>query len=252
VTNWLRATPVDVKAPTVTTDETPSSPYDAEERHETAEVQGQQVYEMMDTSRLVELGSHPTDTGTGLHHIPIPTPIPSPHTQARGLAHSASVTSATSNATSFSQYSEVRPSVSPVMWEGREGVVSGMSQISDGDRGHLRGISETSVSTVGGSPLASEGRGNVVHNAGVSPANSPGLDSGNKELGTASEAVPPAVPDPPTRSTAVSPPTSSHRARTEGSDYLTAKDVLKEEEEEKKSPVNPKRRSNFSEELGER
>lgn len=46
VANWLRSTPVDAKAPTVTTDE-PSSPYDADERQEMAEVQGQEVYEMM-------------------------------------------------------------------------------------------------------------------------------------------------------------------------------------------------------------
>lgn len=48
VTNWLRATPVDAKAPTVTTDETPISPYDQEDRVEPpmAEMHARQLYEM--------------------------------------------------------------------------------------------------------------------------------------------------------------------------------------------------------------
>jgi len=50
VTRWLRATPVDAKAPTVTTDETPSSPYEEEvSTVNAAEISGSQVHEMMGT-----------------------------------------------------------------------------------------------------------------------------------------------------------------------------------------------------------
>ncbi|TVY36673.1 Kelch repeat-containing protein, partial [Lachnellula subtilissima] len=56
VTNWLRATPVDAKAPTVTTDDTPSSPdpyaenfsrTDRTDRTDIPEMGGSQVHEMM-------------------------------------------------------------------------------------------------------------------------------------------------------------------------------------------------------------
>jgi hypothetical protein len=46
VSNWLRATPTDAKAPTVTTDETPMTPYD-DDRPYLQEVGGTQVHEMM-------------------------------------------------------------------------------------------------------------------------------------------------------------------------------------------------------------
>jgi hypothetical protein len=208
-----------------------------------------------DTSRLVELPQQ--DTGTGLHPIPIPTPIPSPHTQSRGLAHTSSVTSATSHSSSFSQFSETRPSVSPVMWEGaaagREGVISGMSQMSESDRGHLRGISETSVSTVGGSRPSPTSLATPENQTG--PAQGQESEEIAEEGGERGAEVPPAVPDPPTRSTAVSPLTPGQKLNEEGGDYLTAKEEEKEKDEKDKlSPGTPssKRRSNFSEELGER
>lgn len=51
VTNWLRATPVDAKAPTVTTDDTQSSPYEEDvsraERVDIPEMAGKEVHEMM-------------------------------------------------------------------------------------------------------------------------------------------------------------------------------------------------------------
>lgn len=46
VTNWLRSTPADAKAPTVTTDETPMTPYEDGE-DSMPEVGGTQVHEMM-------------------------------------------------------------------------------------------------------------------------------------------------------------------------------------------------------------
>lgn len=45
VTNWLRTTPADAKAPTVTTDDTPMTPY--EDMPYMPEVAGTQVHEMM-------------------------------------------------------------------------------------------------------------------------------------------------------------------------------------------------------------
>lgn len=48
VTNWLRATPVDAKAPTVTTDDSPSSPYEEDvSRTDVPEMADSQVHEMM-------------------------------------------------------------------------------------------------------------------------------------------------------------------------------------------------------------
>jgi hypothetical protein len=44
---WLRSTPADAKAPTVTTDETPSSPYDEDRPYMPPEIGDGQVHEMM-------------------------------------------------------------------------------------------------------------------------------------------------------------------------------------------------------------
>jgi len=49
VTNWLRTTPVDAKAPTVTTDDTPMTPYEDHPPY-MPEVGGTQVHEMMGNS----------------------------------------------------------------------------------------------------------------------------------------------------------------------------------------------------------
>ena len=52
VARWLRSTPADAKAPTVTTDETPSSPYDEDNPYMPMmpEIGGGQVHEMMGAS----------------------------------------------------------------------------------------------------------------------------------------------------------------------------------------------------------
>ena len=47
VLGWLRAVPADAKAPTITTEETPSSPYDDENPYMPPEIGGGQVHEMM-------------------------------------------------------------------------------------------------------------------------------------------------------------------------------------------------------------
>jgi hypothetical protein len=60
VANWLRATPADAKAPTVTTDETPMTPYE-DERPYMQEVGGTQVHEMMGMSLLPRIHMHQAD-----------------------------------------------------------------------------------------------------------------------------------------------------------------------------------------------
>merc|ERR1711939_871521 len=149
VTSWLRATPADAKAPTVTTDDTVSGPYEEEPP---------KVHEMMDTSKPVELH----DTGTGFVALGSKT---NGHSRNGGLASSPSVTSQTSQASSISHWSQSdgaghRPNISPLPspragsspspdLQNQNRIVSGISNLSDTDRGHLRGISETSVSTDG-------------------------------------------------------------------------------------------------------
>ncbi len=64
VTSWLRATPADAKAPTVTTDDTVSSPYE-EERPNVPEMGGVQVHEMM--------GMYPASNLTQSHHVKLYT-----------------------------------------------------------------------------------------------------------------------------------------------------------------------------------
>ncbi|KAK0118301.1 hypothetical protein ONS95_012595 [Cadophora gregata] len=166
VTSWLRATPADAKAPTVTTDDTVSSPYE-DERPNVPEMAGVQVHEMMDTSKPVELH----DTGTGFVALGAKSNGHShSHSRNNDLASSPSVTSQTSQASSISHWSQSdgtaagghRPNISPlpspragsspsldVQNQGHNRIVSGISNLSDADRGHLRGISETSVSTEG-------------------------------------------------------------------------------------------------------
>ncbi|KAG4418624.1 hypothetical protein IFR04_008249 [Cadophora malorum] len=157
VTSWLRATPADAKAPTVTTDDTVSSPYE-EEPPNVPEMAGVQVHEMMDTSKPVELH----DTGTGFVALGSKT---NGHSRNGGLASSPSVMSQTSQASSISHWSQSdgaghRPNISPLPspragsspppdLQNQNRIVSGISNLSDTDRGHLRGISETSVSTDG-------------------------------------------------------------------------------------------------------
>lgn len=61
ILNWVRSVPADAKAPTITTDKTPSTPdpFEYNERCSPVslfpEMEGKQIHEMMDTSRPVEL-----------------------------------------------------------------------------------------------------------------------------------------------------------------------------------------------------
>ncbi|KAJ5051966.1 uncharacterized protein L3040_001727 [Drepanopeziza brunnea f. sp. 'multigermtubi'] len=154
VANWLRSTPVDAKAPTMTTDESVGNPY-SEKRLDLPEMGGRQVHEMMDTSVPAELH----DTGTGFVAI---SASKRNLRHPNGLASSPSVTSQTSQASSVSHISEMDSSpsrlrVSPLS-SPREGstphpedqthMVSAVSNASSEREqpGHnMRAISETSV-----------------------------------------------------------------------------------------------------------
>ncbi|CAG8960882.1 hypothetical protein HYFRA_00002419 [Hymenoscyphus fraxineus] len=160
VTNWLRNSsspvPVNEKAPTVTTDDTHVPLEYEQERAYLPEVGGTQIVEMADTSRptelsggFVPLSTNKTSRGHGTHRSP---------STGSHISHTSSV-SRESNG------SNVRPSISPIPTPradsppvgtpvgelpDRQRGFSVISNVSESDRGHLRGISETSVSTDGG------------------------------------------------------------------------------------------------------
>ena len=227
VLGWLRAVPADAKAPTVTTEETPSSPYDDENPYMPPEIGGGQVHEMMgmsssqslqsvltqtDTSRPQEL----SDSGTGF----TPLALLSRDAPQGGLTSSPSVashTSATSTISNVSARHPSNPAISPIApspnspEEGR--IISGVSNLSETDKGHLRGISETS---------------------GVSVATAAAGATGSTGAGMVSPVSPPKV---------------------EGADYLSAKGGAGGEgtfgPNDGSGSPGSKRRSNFSEELDE-
>jgi len=189
VTNWLRSTPADVKAPTVTTDETPMTPYEDGETYSMPEVGGTQVHEMMDTSKPVELAS------TGF--VPLATQTSKRYPDA--VHSSPSVTSHTSRASTVSRDSHSpRPGISPMATprpdspplndSARAGFLSGVSNVSENDRGHLRGISETSVSSDGqrggGSEYATPMEHGLLLRDLPSPIEHPESAHGGQGIGT--------------------------------------------------------------------
>jgi hypothetical protein len=170
-----------------------------------------------DTSRPVELN----DTGTGF------IPMSGSKRKSNGLAASASVTSHTSQASTVSRDSHSpRPGLSPLYSArpdspslGNENrFLSGVSNVSESDRGHLRGISETSLSTDGNYATPMErGDGSALHS------------------------MPPHAP-PEGRPNVVSPLTPPGAiSEGEGSDYLGGG----------RSPGSTRRKSNFEENLDE-
>jgi len=242
IMSWVRGTPADAKAPTVTTEETPMSHYE-EERMDMQEVGGTQVHEMMDTSLPVELSSAPQKhQDTGLTHMPINI-----HTR-NGLASSPSAASRSSTVSRDSHNSATRPHISPVHTpradspslgsdasgsagnlERRGRRISGhgvkmgsdVSQVNERDRGHLRQISESSVSTDGAFVTPME-------TSGVQPASaSRGGNGGNIGVGGLNVVSP------------LTPPLGVGTSETSG--YLGAGSP---------SPIGrEKRKSNFAEEL---
>ncbi|TVY40202.1 Kelch repeat-containing protein [Lachnellula occidentalis] len=219
VTNWLRATPVDAKAPTVTTDDTPSSPYEEDvssrtDRTDVPEMGDSQVHEMMDTSMPTELGAH--DTG----FVPLAA-APG----RKGVTHSPSTGSHASQASSISRMSAPRPGISAVHQPRAESplgastdntgtgrVASGVSVTSST---HLRGISDTSVSTDGGAyATPSEGL-NIVRTDLVAPAR-----AGNSRPSVVSPLTPPLHEARDYLAAAPSPPANTSDRKSQFSEKL--------------------------------
>lgn len=209
VDRWLSGTPsgagpIDTKAPTITTDDTPMSPYD--EAPDVPEMdQGIIRYEMDATDKPLELHNQEMQSAGMI-------PLSALSIGGSGVVHSNSHASHTSNASSVSGTSMGFPLAnSPLPSNPR--IVSGVSNVSETDRGHLRGISNTSVSTYG---TPSEG---LTMNQGYHTA--------------------PAAME---RAIAVSPLTPPSATVPESMEYLRATTP--------RSP-NSKRKSNFSEGLDE-
>jgi hypothetical protein len=141
-------------------------------------------------------------------------------TVSNSVASNTSYTTDTSVVSRASQNSATRPVISPtqspraISPSTRDGrIASGVSNVSESDRGHLRGISETSVSTDG---------------AYATPMEAPGV----RVTSPGDESRPSAV-------SPLSPPLAVQESR----DYLSAG---------QNSAGSPsQRRSNFSEELDE-
>ena len=155
--------------------------------------------------------------------------VPLAHKPRRGPSNASSVVSSASSQ---------RPPISPI---GRPDspslgndsnlrITSGVSDVSGTDRGHLRGISETSVSTQGGGEGAKSSRG-VSNNA--TPMNE---DGALKDLPLARGATPEAG-----KQGVVSPLTPPDVANTTG-DYLGSKSG---------GATAGRRKSNFEERLEE-
>ncbi|APA13888.1 hypothetical protein SS1G_14009 [Sclerotinia sclerotiorum 1980 UF-70] len=158
---WLYATPRDAKAPTVTTDETElnaiSSEADTDYTRVFAEMPGDtQFHEMDDTSRPSEL--HNTGFVFTSPKSNVWNNISSVQTP---IAHSPSASSNRSQASTVSRTSGLRPSpISPARADSltlneqagdtsRDRIHSDLSSVAESDRGHLRQISDTSVSVDG-------------------------------------------------------------------------------------------------------
>lgn len=91
-----------------------------------------------------------------------------------GMSHTNSNASQTESVVSYLSHgsSSPRPQISrgnsPTIPDQR--IVSGVSNISETDRSHMRGISETSVSTIGAYATPSEGLGMADHGSNTAPA----------------------------------------------------------------------------------
>ncbi|KAF7945040.1 hypothetical protein EAE96_009823 [Botrytis aclada] len=159
---WLYSTPRDVKAPTVTTDETElnavSSEADTDHtRVFAAEMPGDtQFHEMMDTSQPSELhntGFVPLSPKSNVWNNISRNQTPITHSPSAGSNHS--------HASSVSQSSGPRSSpISPARAESvtlneqaggvtRERIHSDLSSVTESERTHLRQISDASVSVDG-------------------------------------------------------------------------------------------------------
>jgi len=231
IDRWLSGTPADIKAPTVTSDEftNPISPY-VDERPGIPELgQGNERFELDATSKPLELHNQ-TMQDTGL--IPLGLLNGNGRAKSNGVTHSNSVTSYGSSISDpiASPHPNISPlpssplADSPSIQDPR--LVSGVSNISEAERSHMRGISETSVSTIGAYATPSEGGGGSLdHGAG----DGAGFHTGPQVLD---------------RPAGVSPLTPQSATGFGTNDYLGARAIG-----EGRNPNH--RRSNFSEGLDE-
>jgi len=156
---WLYSTPlVEAKAPTITTDETPG-PMTPEPE---SEFQGSYAQEMSDDTQLHEMDdtSPPAElNGLGFVHF---SGSNNDYQSSRSqIAHSPWGASNVSRTSIVSGTSRHRPSISPTSPTradsltlnetgiGRTRIGSDLSSVTESERNHMRGISETSVSVDG-------------------------------------------------------------------------------------------------------
>ena len=256
VGQWLRGTPNanDAKAPTVTTDQTeetyPSSPYDYEElRSNVQEVGDTQVHEMMGTLPTIpssttqdlqhansifheSLTNSMTDTSV-TQEIDSTGFVPLANKPRRGPSNASSLVSSTSS--HRPPISPIgRPDSPPLGNDSNPRITSGVSDVSGTDRGHLRGISETSVSTQGGG--VGGGGGGVSSVGGSNYATPMAEDIPLRDLPAARGPTPEASTGRPG---VVSPLTPPDTVNTTG-DYLGARNT---------GNAAAKRKSNFEERL---
>lgn len=228
VSSWLQRTPVEGKAPTVTTEETTPIAYGGDEARSRAaspndmsEMSSEtQRFEMMDTSPRHEL------SGTGF--VPLSaTNMASRSSRGRGIGHSPSTASHASDISEVS--ASQRPGISPVVREltdtPDEDARSRRSGISSEHGGHLRGISDTSVST--------DGAGGAYGTPTELPARH---EQAVEEPGTATTSS-------VTKPTVISPLTPPQVIQ-QGGDYLSAGSLARSHSE-------AKRTSQFKEKLEE-
>jgi hypothetical protein len=211
VSNWLRGTPIDAKAPTVTTEEPAPTPYKYEASYQMPEVGDTQVHEMMDTSSPAEL----RDTDLHKRELRDTGFVPLSQGPVHELASQAEKSGQRPGSVGTIPRAD-----SPTAAVSNRG---GTSVSSDFDHGHLRGLSETSVSTDGN--LAT-----LVEDGG---SNQPSTAEGQRSTPQGQ------------RVGAVSPLTPSEITASSSGDYINKGNGEAQEVQ------TTSKRSNFSEELDE-
>jgi hypothetical protein len=229
VSNWLRGTPIDAKAPTVTTEEPAPTPYKYEASYQMPEVGDTQVHEMMGTyirlpCRAGFYANDNTDTSspaelrdTDLHKRELRDTGFVPLSQ--GPVHELA-SQAEKSGQRPGSVGTIPRADSPTAAVSNRG---GTSVSSDFDHGHLRGLSETSVSTDGNYATLVEDGG----------SNQPSTAEGQRSTPQGQ------------RVGAVSPLTPSEITASSSGDYINKGNGEAQEVQ------TTSKRSNFSEELDE-
>lgn len=269
IMSWMRGQQaVENKAPTVTSDETPSSPGDFESvtSHplSMAEMMNTEVerppVELMDTSRASELHD------TGLTHVDVMNRYSRDNrgslnngsyysSGTHQIDHASSVSpsspSVTANIGGYQtpQPQELAHSPDPTISNPeslnnppsatqppapRGYIPSGVSGISERDRAHLRTISDTTVSSVTSGPADRNFRS-------PEPGSGEAAQQPHSHRHESIDALSPVAEGTGTLPTAVSPPSAE---QVEGGDYLSARPLG---QSSATSPTSPLRRSVFHE-----